>query len=212
MEHFRLTCNGTYSETSLKEEVWQFGWQFSLNGSSTDDVDVLAASIGPAIKALWNGTGSPIAQTHLLSLVKIARIGSSGRYTQAPGIYDAGNQAGKVSGQIVPVQCAVVITTVASSIYRGPGRFGRFYLPAPTPTFIDTAGKLPMLNAEAYRTFGKALLSTCMTAPANAHKPAHFTSTGVRAEIDEVRCGTIVDTQRRRRNKLTEEYATVSFP
>jgi hypothetical protein len=110
-------------------------------------------------------------------------------------------------GEMLPFQCATVISLLTDSATRH-GR-GRFYLP---PLAVDTlengrvnAATLVILDT-AWTAFFDSLNTDGVT-PVVRNRTGHISTT-----VTSARVGDVIDTQRRRRNKLTETYTVIAVP
>lgn len=205
--HLKITLQGSWpaSMTALSGDIWQFGW----HGRPTADqgtLQELADNAWDGIEDLW--TTAPVAfEGQTLNMVKVASIGADDKYTEEPGVHtgaavaDAGTWA---TTNLIP-QGTVVVSFTAESIFRGSGRRGRCYLPAYN---TGDAGVLSASAQNQVNTFMNALFVRFSTVPAATPiEPVNIDrSNGTLATITQVRCGRVVDTQRRRRNKLAENY------
>lgn len=180
--------------------------------------DYLNDQAAPAVIA-WLGQNGISLRT-VVQYLKLYPIGSPlGRAIAAPG-YSQGTPAlltftgtlptGGGSNAMLPPQDSVVVSHRTRQTGR-KGR-GRMYLPPSEPSILDADGKVQnsftaaMAAAQVTLLEGLAFTGSgpdiWHVRPVVTGKP--FTDYGV---IFDVACGNIVDTQRRRRNRLTEIYA-----
>jgi hypothetical protein len=106
---------------------------------------------------------------------------------------------------MLPFQCATVITLVTASATRH-GR-GRFYLPPLGVGVLDT-GRLSAAatgSLELAFTSFFDVLSTAGLSVVVRNRSGH-----VSTPVTEARVGNVIDTQRRRRNKLIETYTAIA--
>lgn len=159
--------------------------------------------------------------------MKLSFVGTDGRQIPPPGFSqgvptlltweDASRPNGNGSSNTLPLQCSVVAShRTAQTGKRGRGRQ---FLPALDQNSIDAAGRL---TSDAQTAIANAqhdaLVAASYIDPDNtAVIPAVISNTGTAtapnlnkyATINAVRVGNVVDTQRRRRNKLVESYNNV---
>lgn len=150
-----------------------------------------------------------------LDYVKIALIGEDGFYMTEPRIWEIIDVTGSGIGGYVP-QVSLVMT-LQSDKFRDPGKYSRFYLPTNTPS--GTAAYRPTktlakanVTAALLYTLDKEVVTLART---QRVRPAAVTSSdkfdGNYRPIRFVKVGNVYDTQRRRRNKIGETYATTEI-
>lgn len=158
--------------------------------------------------------GIPTGAT--LDYVKLALIGTDGLYMREPHIWEFVGVAGAAPGAYVP-QVSLVMT-LQSDKFRDPGKYNRFYLPTTIPSgsgqyrpigtlakATRTANLLAVLN----RRFSAGILAVRVI-PAAVSGSDKITD-GYRP-ITRVKVGNVFDTQRRRRNKISEIYTEYLVP
>lgn len=206
--YYQVSFIGSWVNSRLAEEVWQFGFKVSRNGTEYDTPQDFADDAGPLLKAKWTGTGNVgVTDACQLDRIKFAPIQANGHYETEPGVYNASAAKSPTSGGVMSPQVTLAVTTVAD-VFRGPGRYGRFYLPSPVPNnngFLTSAKTLEVAN------WAKSLFTTLMTDTEKAYTPVHVKPGGELAGITEIWVGDLYDTQRRRRNKLRETYSKISY-
>jgi hypothetical protein len=121
--------------------------------------------------------------------------------------------AGGYSGGQNPPQIALVVT-LKSDIPRGLGANGRMYLPGISQG-IQSNGKIIDVArdemADQLQDFFDAANTTWNTGQlinASKGRTASPVAPGINAPITSIKLGNVYDTQRRRRNELTEQYAS----
>ena len=193
-------------------ETWSFGVRFIQTGDpetvSQTQVDDCAAST----VTLWNTAGIYMPSSHALTGLKLAPIGTDGKYP--PGeiayIHDITPDAGPSSTPQHPAQCTQVATFLAAGQPRGRASRGRIYLPCPNAAVSSSAGTngLGSAIATAVATWLSALNDV-----ADLGQAAIMSSlgSGVAAPITSVRGDDLPDTQRRRRRQLTSTTTTVDL-
>jgi len=142
--------------------------------------------------------------------VKGALIKTDGTYGDDPTTFAVTGTVSGSSGSIAP-QCSVVLSLRTSSSL-GKGNYGRMYLPHTTLTWA-ASGNLPYGDsgaqgtvAAAGATFVAAINTIFAGPPAARVAIMGRTGTGTNRAVTRVAVGRIVDTQRRRRNALSEDY------
>lgn len=207
--HFRFTVRGDFTGTP---EHFSFGFHMQSQVESFPDadlVDIDESAVTAAVTAFWQ-SGSPAIGTNAkLTDWRAYKIGTDGRMVGNPLLHDmsAANVAG---GQTVryPPQIALVMTTVGAN--RGPGRFGRFYLP--TAVQLDADMRISVSSATAAADSATAFLkavSDAIDLPDTTLSAAGLNVSGIGAgtnqQIDHLECGRALDTLRNRRKSLLED-------
>lgn len=209
-----LTFGGSLADGN---EIWSCGVHAAVPGDSAGTTTAFN-DIGSDMISLRNLIQTMIANPALLvpsgvdlEWVKVALLGPDGKYVGLPHEIQA-TQSGSQAGPYIPQ--AAVVNTLVSSVWRGAGKYNRFYLPVSTHAFPDGWG-LTTFAAAAYcdemvefmEDVNTYLDSVSSGTPA-VLSVASATRTGSVEPILEVRIGTVIDTQRRRRNNLPENYQT----
>lgn len=207
-------------------------WKLSWGGSVANGADVFVNSLHignevldmpPLPEDLNDGTGifasyiallsdwflrvdTQISSGSKLEWVKLANIGKDGLYIEDALVRDLPVPVpGQLQAQIAP-QLSVALS-MGSVIRRGPGKDGRIYPPqSGTP---NAAGEdaSPSNRAESFRTLLDGIND--VEVAANVSASVILVSPlkgGVSAYVRKVRVGNVIDTQRRRRNKIQEVY------
>ena len=151
-----------------------------------------------------------------LDYVKLALIGTDGKYVKEAAVFEVIDVFGGVANAYIP-QVSLVMT-LQSEKFRDPGKYNRFYLPTIAPQ-SSNAYRPNNTQRMAERTADLLSVLTREMSPFNnAVKvvPAAVTSSDKLdepyREIKYVKVGNVYDTQRRRRNKIGETYSTVEVP
>lgn len=113
---------------------------------------------------------------------------------------------GTDTGQVLPPRVAMV-TGLRTALPTRSGR-GRMYWPAPTDSFLTTSGLLLSTTATAVAGFWATELGNMATTspPVILHRASMDTT-----PITSVTVGVVLDTQRRRTNKVAPSYASASL-
>lgn len=156
-----------------------------------------------------------VPQGATLDYIKIALIGEDGFYMTGPRIWEVVDVTGGRANAYIP-QVSLVMT-LQSDKFRDPGKYSRFYLPTCVPSGNNqyrptkTADKANITAALLY-TLDKDVVTLART---QRVRPAAVTSSdkfdGNYRPIRFVKVGNVFDTQRRRRNKIGETYATTEI-
>lgn len=190
-------------------EQWSCGLR--ITPVTGDDVAVTPAmftACSNAVQTLHVTGGSSISALAKLSFVKLNPIGLDGRYifdeTEEEILPDLpGSGAG---GALYPNQVALVVS-LTTGFSRGPAHRGRFYLPLPSMP-VDSSG---MITAATAGTVGDTV--TAFIAALNSSAPNVEVSVMSRKDgapghrrVTGNEVGRVLDTQRRRRRSLVENY------
>lgn len=208
--HFKFVFRGEFVGTP---EIWSFGVKFNRHVEGQADANIGDVNDGPittAFDTFMAGGAEGFGTWARATDWRLYQIGTDGRMEGNPLFVDCtglGIQGG--AAPVYPPQIALVVTTVGDD--RGPARFGRFYLPAPTATFAAD-GRLTVQKATDYAThvttFLKAISAAIdlpLTVGSSSGVNISDRGGGVKQEIDHVEVGRVLDTLRSRRNHLLEE-------
>lgn len=190
-------------------EDWSCGFRMWKTGGSVEaDGAALLTSVSAAIASFHARGGTAINTKALLTFVKVNAIGTTGLYLGA-GTNEATYASlpgGQASSAMFTNQTAMGIT-LTTGFSRGPAHSGRFFLPLPALD-LDTTGRVSTAVAAGIHTSCNTLL-TNVNANSTGHvmvvmsrkagAPGHRAVTGFKV-------GTVLDTQRRRRRSLAENY------
>lgn len=219
----RVTISGTAFQG---QEIWSTG--FFLGAEAGNAPPVLVTS-PEAVYDHWvtffTAPFSHISWSYLTTQVKIAKLDTNGDTIEDQVFYH--NPATPPDGgkdfNSWPAQISMV-ATLQSSLVRGLAAKGRMFLPGVNtgmtaggkadPTQLDQVATnlntfLSALNTDTdvpgkliNASFGKRILLSA------GPPPVYEYTAGVNKVVDWVKLGDIYDTQRRRRNALTETYVT----
>lgn len=186
---------------SQKEE-WQFGLRF--DSDTLPGTPVLQAMSDAYASLHSNASPGHISSSARFIGVKAAVIGPDGRYPTGAESVELLRTPLAGGGTDTAPQLSVAIT-LTTALPRGRGSKGRFYLPPPSRVLLPAADGL--LNASDASTFMARVvtfLDACNGAGAGALTV--FSELGPANPVTGLRVGRVVDTQRRRRNQISEEY------
>lgn len=213
----RVTALGKLGTT---DEIFSFGWHHSkLDGNITE--------------AQWNGLGPEIGNMQggprvffteifngipnqwKLTSVKVALIGTNGKYEPFAAPYEwiyETPHAGADTNSTAPQLSAVV--SLVSDKPRDPGRYNRFYVPA-----RGSSDNNYFMNAQVQNSLANSAVDMILTAndglstviPGIVPAVVSASGSGHVNPIVTTRVGNVIDTQRRRRNKLQESYVSAEL-
>lgn len=213
LQHKLLTVGGALFGSA---ERWSMGIRFA-NGFDTstgiDQADV-DACVAP-IRAWFTSTSSAFPTVHTVDMIKLAPIGVDGKY---PGTLDAKEATigaainGAGTSASLPAQCSLVIS-LTTPFSRGRAHIGRVYPPPVSVGFTQgAAGRLSTAGVQAYMgTFRTMLNAIRANTALNAPAVMSRIGTGVSIGITGLRCGEVIDTQRRRRTSIPENYSSIAL-
>lgn len=221
-----LPTDVTYVDTeySRDETDWTIVGNFSvglpaLSGFSPDDF--LNDQVAPALEA-WIGAANMFPNTtavlgatlYGMTNGDVAEVGT-GPAKAVMRFKTAAVPKGASSSTSLPPQCSVVASLMTAVAGR-KGK-GRIYMPAPPTALVTVAGGLLSSGAATNQATAAAALLDDLTyidgeAPETFVHPIVTGSPWTKySKVKAVRCGNVIDTQRRRRNQITETYQQVDL-
>lgn len=206
----KLSFGGTMADGL---EIWSCGLSLSFQitpPSYTAEFTAWQEDFGSYVSAVENFVSradSKVPTGVQLTWVKAALIGTDGTYLMEPIEAPATANGGETGGYIP--QGALVYTLV-SSRWKDPGRYNRFYLPTAVPTGT-TGWRLTTNEANDAAASAKLFIETLNaigTLTNSTTVVASPVGSGWALDVQEVRVGRLIDTQRRRRNAIAEDYSS----
>ena len=215
--HFKVTLEGT---NATDQDIWTTGWRIAPSPASEPIINypamanTLLESVTGAAQTFWSAIQARVARGTRLNSVKVAPVDEDGRYIENMDsvIYDWETPLQGTGSNAHPPQVSVV-ASLTTGTRRGNATHGRMYLPLTAIAVnsndftISTAERQTIANAV------KGLLNDSIGAIADVTLDPVVMSnigSGTTRTITTVAVGSIPDTQRRRRNRFTEEYTIVS--
>lgn len=198
------------------EEEWSTGFYFGYTSGDADlpDQDTVDA-IGPLWQTFFTASTSYTGSAWKTHEIKMSQLGTDGKtiadspkyFTYATPITGGG------TGPNFPPQVALVATLVGAEA-RGLASKGRMFLPG-IMSSVDSNGRISDASRTSICNNLKTFLVGVNMLPANnvvvlasqGRKPPLLGDPVIKQAIN-VRVGNVYDTQRRRRNALTEVYST----
>lgn len=208
----RVTFSGTMLSGS---EEWQTGiYVGRAQGAATAPSQAWTQGVCDAFATFFT-VGSGISNSYNFLECKAALLNVDGKYSDPSGAVTAQPATAKwgpETGAPLPPQCALVATLVAGS-GKGLAGKGRMYIPG-VKWGIDATGRLDSGAVGSLGTKLTQFINAVNALPAapgvviNASKGhAKLAGQGARnVPINGVRVGNVYDTQRRRRNGISESY------
>jgi hypothetical protein len=194
-------------------ESGQCGLRFDNTGNLTQQMVTDCAS---AVSTMWQSAGAGIESGYQLQYLRLAKIGTDGKYFPGSVSFDhiyssppAGG--GGATTARFPLQVALA-TTLLTAIPRGQANKGRIYLPWPNAALGNDA-LFPVTSANT-RSSTVATMITALNVilgPCNVFSKGTKTSTaGAKHVVTGVKTGRRPDVQRRRAKQVAEIYGTTS--
>jgi hypothetical protein len=223
----RVTISGT---TFNGAEEWSTGF---FMGNVAADADLPNQQLADDIRAAWatffttasTGVGASWEST----LVKVSSFGTDGKSDANDTVFSTFPAVTKGAGvNLWPPQISLVATLTGAQA-RGLAMKGRMYLPGIqiTPQATGKIASASVLsianNLKTFLTAVNASTATTNVVINASHGQLFKDATGkyvpkvggrgpVNAAVTGIKIGDVYDTQRRRRNGLTETYQTVAGP
>lgn len=210
----RVTISGTMYNAA---EEWSTG--FFLGSENADAVEPTQAAADAVLGAwttFFSAATSYISNYYLTTQVKIAHLGTDGKLLDDLVVYAYPGTAlaGGVSTNHMPTQCSLV-ASLRSDRPRGLASKGRMYLPG-IAIGMQNNGKILSTARDTIATNLQTCFNTIrghmdiQDTPILAAKGtgAFPNLTAQNDFIESIKVGDVIDTQRRRRNGLTEAYVT----
>lgn len=208
------------------ETDWRIdgNWKVTQALSTFSPDDYLNDQVAPAAVALF-GARSAFSSHCRLDQINLYPIGTNGRAIPAPPYaqgspmalrWTSSNPVGGNGANLLPIQNSIVVSHRTNQLGRR-GR-GRSYWPGSTTSAVGADGLQSTADAGFNAGFEAAWLEgIAYTGPGGAGwhvRPAVIGKPWTSyATIVQVGCGVVIDTQRRRRNRLDEntQYSAVTY-
>lgn len=204
--HLYLQWGGTLPGN----ETWSCGLRLSqINTGPWPDTDAAAMlpAAATALEAFHSRAASMINNFCYLTYVKLNPINVSGHYDLPTTNEQIVTPLPGGSGtNLYPNQVALVASLV-TAVSRGPAHQGRIYLPLPTAS-LGTDGEIQAGDRDTIKGSLNTLLTNLNALRSNYAVAVHSRKAGAPAQrvVTGWRVGRVLDTQRRRRKSLVENY------
>lgn len=202
------------------QEEWSTGLYLGLpNGDSAAPTEANAQYCANLFHNMFAHGNMKVSNAYTFEKVKLASLGTDGHTVLSEVVYGAptGAVTGASSTNFHPSQCSLVVT-MASDRPRGLASKGRMFLPG-TAVQIESSGRISGTD----RTNMSGILKTFFDGfnestelPGGVILAGKGTGllgalTAQNDTVTKIRLGDVVDTQRRRRNGLQEQYTQVAL-
>lgn len=218
----RVTISGTCLGGA---EEWSTGFWMGSETADAGDPAGAADDIGGYWRTYFELAANSVSSNYITTEVKVAQHKASDEKTDlskvdfwtASPLLDGGGTA-----TVFPPQITLALT-LTSEIQRGTAAKGRMYLPGINGAVSNSTGMLLSSQTDTYRTNLKAFFDA-VNADTDIPDRVILVSRGTKlttfpggdityinpknANVTGLRVGSAYDTQRRRRNGLTEAYST----
>lgn len=212
---YRPHTRFTFSGAVIPGEVWSctlnFGSDVVGEVADPDSLPAAATFAAARWKVLHEGITAMSFATSFTQ-VAVRNINAEGQTTAQAfaGPLDAtvGN-----SSPALPPQCCVVVSLQTDE--PGPRGRGRFYLPLIGGTVTNGARLAPLVRDDVVqeaKTLIDSVGSNLSAVGGGPFRPvvASQVGNGFNYRVNRIRVGDVIDTQRRRRDGLTEAYAVAT--
>lgn len=189
-------------------ESWSCGLRMSSEDPALTNSTALALNIGNVVRNFHINALAHINPNALLSFVKFNGISIDGTYASDETfetIY-ADVPGGGASTPVYPNQIALAVS-LTTGFSRGAAHRGRFYLPSPSIE-VETDGLILAADAVQVGTAVDSLIVALNALDAGMATAVFSRKLGAAAHrrITGNEVGRVLDTQRRRRRSLVEDY------
>lgn len=203
--HLRVTWFG---DAWMQQEEWSTGLR--LDGTTLPTTAQMDA-LDTAFQTLFSSSAAKTSYGARYWGVKVAPQNSEGLYGETgqavekirPAVHFTAN-----SGGLPQATLAVTLTT---GTLRGLANEGRMYLPA-TSHLPSDDGRITLAQADALRSVVVDFIVAVNAVGLGPVTVFSKVGTGAKRAVNGVRVGRVIDTQRRRRNQISEEYRYAAVP
>lgn len=214
--HYKVRVNGVFaSDLDNPYEIWS--WGFSYGSAATvvpDPVDPIGDvfdGLVDAITSYHQDPGTNVASVCRLTQIKCSAIGRNGRvtleedgsYRQREINFSPEEFGGGGGGLEHPPQVAMCVTLQA--VRAGRHGLGRWFLPGPAIA-MTPSGVISTANRDGVAVSTKAFIDAVNLIDDTANAVCVAGSDGITSPVNIFRVGQVLDTQRRRRNAMSENY------
>lgn len=218
----RVTISGTCFGGA---EEWSTGFWMGSEGADAGDPNGAAENIAGYWRTFFELAAHNISSSYITTQVKVAQHIAETEATDLSKVdfYDVSPLLdGGGTSNALPAQISLAMT-LTSEIQRGTGSKGRMYLPGINVAVTGATGKLLSTFCDTLRT-GLKTFFDAVNADAEVPDSVILASRGTKTTllpggdiiyinphnklVTGLRVGDVYDTQRRRRNQLSEAYST----
>jgi hypothetical protein len=191
-------------------EIWSCGLRIAPVAGVTPAPDqALCDGIATAISTFHSSTGGHITSRAQLQFVKVNPIGVDGKYAFPVSIVKNFSPVilGGGTGSATPPNQVALAATLTTDVARGVASKGRFYIPVPDCNSASD-GLLATADVTAVKTAVNLLVTNINAVSANYDVAVFSRKSGAATHrlVTGCKVGRVLDTIRRRRNKIAEKY------
>lgn len=217
--HFLVTAHGYFGNPAV--DIWQVGFRFAPGGVHTDlEWDAAFALISADdIRDAWGtfhiASGAARSNGCYFGGVKVSVINQDGHLYNSPKVSDLATPPAGYNSVVHPPQCADVVTLRTGATF-GKAKSGRIYLPGPGVTLPPADQQVssgPRGNIlTAVKTALHSIEGEVTTIPVPVQLAVMSSlGSGTTRVVTQLEYGSVVDTQRRRRNQIPEARSTLTY-
>lgn len=202
--HTRFQFGGVFGTFAQPLEIWSCTFNTSLASAMTDTQWTDASA---AIATLFSDLHAFLSSKVRLTFIKGSLCDASNHVVGAVRLVEEDMDVG-TGAPHMPPQCAVRISLQGDG--RGRSKQGGFYLPLIASNVVDTT--LELAQADADTIAGAAGTCLAVNIPAAGVGQVIVASGRIgNVPVVEARVGRAIDTIRRRRGDLVEQYSLYGF-
>lgn len=182
-------------------------WSCGVYSTSAGDLAAAQAAWNSAVGDFWTGHLDAIVTADVMVTETSTASIDPATGKQISRLLDDVSLPGVAAGEMLPFQCASNISWRTALATRA-GR-GRIYLPPLVSTVLD-AGRLSASAVSTIVSAGEALVGGMNTG--GLALILYGRTTHTQTPVTSADVGNVIDTQRRRRNKLIEARSSFAVP
>lgn len=196
-----------------QQEQWTTGFYMAPNFGSASLPGDLASKIAPHWQTFFTAAGSSISNKYRTISIKANLVGTDGKQITNPTqeyFYPAPIVGANAAAPLPPQ--ITLVASLRNNLPRGLATHGRMYLPG-INAGVDADARIAAGTRTTIATAFQSFLNSVnllATSSGNFVHIASFKGTGTDRPVTKLLMGDLYDTQRRRKNALTEQYSTVT--
>jgi hypothetical protein len=194
----------------LAGENEEWSCSLGLHRVSGDTQPFTSEQLAPVLRAWFSDANTRIHEYCCLNWIKVNAIDGQGHYVSKTNTdlyeFPSGSVPRGGGGRLNPPQCSLAVT-LRTGVKRGPAHVGRFYLPMPGHEVAST-GQLISSQTQPTATRTAGLIEQIHTMTNSRWLVCVLSEKGAAHPVTQVQVGSVMDTQRRRRNRFVETYVS----
>lgn len=193
-------------------ERWSIGFRVATPATQPTQAEVNA--LEAPVRAWFTSTSTFIANVHNVDEIKLAPIGTDGKYPVGMDsvvcVPATAINGGGSGGSTWPQNAFVVSLT--TNVPRGRAHIGRIYLPPLRATLVPSGGIMATADVDSILAQTKIMLNAFIALSGVGHALVMSNiGAGDNNQVTGLRGGLVMDTQRRRRRSIAEAYRTLAL-